>query len=272
MLPEFVLFGHEFHSYPVVAILSVITGLILVCIQSRKLGYSFVFSLLLMSGILVGFFVGARLLNVAVNFSYFRLNPGAVLGLSFKGFSVIGGVFVSGVLLVIIHNIWKKDILKFFDSISIPFLFSFSMMKFGCFLNGCCSGKATTSCLGIVFPSKETVADPVKILNFLSGFVFGVKKVLPTQLFESVLALVIVIIVALVSKKHLQKRGDVFAFSMLLFFLMRLSVHFFRVFSYSPVIVYFVYPLIYLVFINLSILWLCRRELIKHLLSRILLR
>lgn len=267
MLPEFYLFGFELHSYPVIATVAAITGFIVVWIQSRKLGYSFAFSTVVVLAVIVGFFLGARLLNIAVNFSYYQVNPNALFEFSFKGFSVVGGVFLTGVFLVAAHKIAKKEILGFFDSISIPFLTLFSLMKFGCFLNGCCSGMATSSCFGIVFPAKESVSNPFRILSFLSSFVFGAKKVLPTQLFESILALLIAVFVLFFRKKYLAKKGDVFAFSMLLFFAVRLSMHFFRDFNYSPVILYFVYPLIYGVFITLSVLWLCRREFVERLLG-----
>jgi phosphatidylglycerol---prolipoprotein diacylglyceryl transferase len=258
MLRSFVLFGIKFHTYPIATLFGVVIGLLLGYLFVRKEGYSTLLCMKLGVAIVLGFFVGARLLNVFLNFSYYKLNPGAVFQLELKGFSVCGGVILAVLMCLLVLKRNRKDFYRFFDLASIPFLVSFALMKFGCFLNGCCGGHITKSCLGIVFPSTAS-SDPAKMLEFLSGLLMLPKKVLPTQLFEAGLALLFVPFVILIFRRKNYFYGKVFAFTAIYFASMRLFVHFFRVFPYPPIVVNVVYPLFYLAIIGTAVFWLYKK-------------
>jgi phosphatidylglycerol:prolipoprotein diacylglycerol transferase len=71
--------------------------------------------------------------------------------------------------------------------------------RLGCFLNGCCYGKPTTSFLGVVFPQRPGVA------------------VHPTQLYESATCFVIFVILYYVVRPRRRVFGDVFAAMLILY-------------------------------------------------------
>ena len=71
--------------------------------------------------------------------------------------------------------------------------------RLGCFLNGCCYGKATTSFVGVVFPQRPGVA------------------VHPTQLYESAACFVCFVLTYYVVRPRRRAFGDVFAAMLILY-------------------------------------------------------
>ncbi|HEY2743719.1 MAG TPA: prolipoprotein diacylglyceryl transferase [Polyangia bacterium] len=75
--------------------------------------------------------------------------------------------------------------------------------RLGCFLNGCCYGKPTTSVLGVVFPARPGV------------------HVHPTQLYESAGCFIIFCILYYVVRARRRVFGDVFAWMLILYGIVR---------------------------------------------------
>ncbi len=71
-----------------------------------------------------------------------------------------------------------------------PFILFHFCGRIGCFFGGCCYGKATDSCLGIVFPD-----------NPAAGIYHNGIKCYPTQLFEAFALLIILIAVCAIKNK-----------------------------------------------------------------------
>ena len=71
--------------------------------------------------------------------------------------------------------------------------------RLGCFLNGCCYGKPTTSFLGVVFPQRPGVA------------------VHPTQLYESAGCFIVFLILYYIVRPRRRAWGDVFAAMLILY-------------------------------------------------------
>jgi len=75
--------------------------------------------------------------------------------------------------------------------------------RLGCFLNGCCYGKPTTSFLGVVFPQRPGVA------------------VHPTQLYESAGCFIVFMILYYIVRPRRRAYGDVFAAMLILYGIVR---------------------------------------------------
>ena len=131
--------------------------------------------------VLVIGFMGGKLLHVIVEFKAFLANPMSVLGS--EGFVVYGGV-ITGILSIVVYcKVKKLNCLDYLDIFGAVVPINQSLGRIGCFLAGCCYGRETDSCLGVVFP--EGCIAPAGV------------KLLPTQLFMSVGDLVIFIALTL---------------------------------------------------------------------------
>jgi phosphatidylglycerol:prolipoprotein diacylglycerol transferase len=134
-------------------------------------------------GILVGL-VGAKILMVLTEWSYYRANPGEIFSLSTL---MAGGVFYGGFLATLFFTIWyvrvnKISFWKLTDVIAPALALGHSVGRLGCFSAGCDYGKPTTAPWGVVFTS--TFAHQV------TGVPLG-ERLHPTQIYESLATLVI---------------------------------------------------------------------------------
>jgi phosphatidylglycerol:prolipoprotein diacylglycerol transferase len=262
MLPKFTIFSLTIKSYRAAALLSAVVGFSICFIMLRRKRYT-VFEIFSLFGIIaIGFFIGARLLNVLLNFSNYMEYPQKIITFKLTGFSVVGGAIGTSLMCLIYLKLRKKDIYAFFDSVAIPFLVSFPIMKLGCFLNGCCYGKPTDSIFGVVFKSKYNNSIN-GIFSLLKSFAGVPQKVYPTQLFEAGLVLLFLPIVVWIYKRGKYKKGHLFAITVLGFISIRLLVHFFREFPYPKFIVNVAYPLFYVAILVATGIWLyadCKKD------------
>ena len=119
-------------------------------------------------GLIIGF-LGAKLLYVIVEWEAFLKNPMSVLGT--EGFVVYGGISAGVIAAIVYCRIKKLKFLEYFDLLSASIALAQGFGRIGCFWAGCCYGRETDSCLGVVFPAGSIAPAGVKVL--------------PTQLFSS---------------------------------------------------------------------------------------
>jgi len=90
---------------------------------------------------IIGGIVGARLLFVILDFSYFKNNPLEIIMLNHGGLVYYGGLIggiISGYVFLKIKRIFIQDMVLCL----IPFMpLGHAIGRAGCFLNGCCYGK-----------------------------------------------------------------------------------------------------------------------------------
>lgn len=263
LLPSFIIFGIELNTYPTAAVLSAAVGFVLCWLFIKNKGFSFYVYIKIWLGIILGFLIGARILNILLNLQYYKINPPAVYAFKLTGFSIYGGLigaFLTSLLLLKLH---KKNIYQFYDSITMPFLFSFVIMKCGCFLNGCCAGRPTDSFLGVTFPIKNT-SNITQIFSLLKTLINMPRKVYPTQLFEAGLILIFIPIAFIIYKSKKYYDGKLFAITTIYICIARLSIHFFRDFPYSETVVNFIYPAFYIAIIIVAVYWLYKHSELKQ--------
>ena len=175
--------------------------------QSSNLENTIFFSFL--SGI-----IGARLLYVLLNFSYFTANPSEIVKFWEGGLVFIGGFLFAFTIGILLLRKYKYPIVDVLD-IAAPFIIlGHSIGRIGCFSAGCCYGKETNSIFGVVFQNPNCLA-PLNI------------KIHPTQLYESVGNFVIFLILLKILNKR-QFKGQVIGAYLLLYSMFRFFVEFFR--------------------------------------------
>jgi phosphatidylglycerol:prolipoprotein diacylglycerol transferase len=99
--------------------------------------------------------------------------------------------------------------------------------RVGCFLNGCCYGKATSSALGVVFPRGGSVWREQLKAHLIGGADHAL-AVHPTQLYEAVGCLALFLLLYFVLVPRARRHGDVFAGLLIGYGLLRSLVEVFR--------------------------------------------
>jgi len=210
------------------------------------------------------FLVGARLFNAAVN-------PSAYGGylhiytLQLTGLSLYGGVLGALLTFIIWTAIRRMNPLPILDALVLPSALAFALARVGCFLNGCCAGKATNSFLGVVFPSRQGDGQITGILALLGKTSVAVY---PTQLFEMSLALIGLIPVMWVYFRKKPQAGTVFLLYGIWFTAMRWAILPMRNLPYSKTVTQIFLPLLYggLILAGIVLFWrLSGRKLEGHM-------
>lgn len=203
MQPYLNIFGKNISSYAVLMVVAfLICGFIFYMLTKNKL--SPIDTLLFAVYIFIGGIVGAKLLSMIISLKVFIAsgNLNIVLwiinsGLVFYG-GVIGG-FLMGSLYIKLYGLSPKQLWK---NVCVVLPLGSAIGRLGCFLNGCCYGKLTSSSIGVVFNNS-----PLQNIHAL--------KVLPTQLFEMAICLIIFIVLLLINKKEHKDYYIVFLYAAL---------------------------------------------------------
>jgi len=180
---------------------------------------------------LVSSVFGSRFFYVVFHLEEFQRHPWDVINpvqstgeLGIAGLSMVGGVVLAigfGLLYLFFkrQNVWRTA-----DLVSPSFMLGLGITRIGCFLNGCCYGKATDSCVGMVFPYDSA-----------AGYFNPDTAIYPTQLFSSGAGFLIFFFL-LRAEKYKRFDGFTFWLMILLFALQRIIVDFFR--YYEPEMVF----------------------------------
>lgn len=116
--------------------------------------------------VLISGIIGARALYIMMNAGYFTHHRLEIFmiqrgGLVFYGAAIAG--FLSGAIYT---RIMRLPVLDAADLL-MPFVaLAHAIGRIGCFLNGCCYGKPTSSFLGITFPFSDVKVYPTQIFSF----------------------------------------------------------------------------------------------------------
>lgn len=161
---------------------------------------------------LLGGFVGAKLLYWITQINNIIHDPTLALNVT-EGFVVYGGI-IGGIGVGYMYCKKKKiTFLKYLDLFAPSVALAQGCGRIGCLLAGCCHGKETDSWLGITFHESELAPNGVKLV--------------PTQIYESLLNFSIFFILIYIAKR--KKTDGLIAGLYLIFYsLGRFSIEFFR--------------------------------------------
>ncbi len=164
-------------------------------------------------GVLLGI-VGGRMLYLLSNLDTIE-SPIDLIDIWNGGFSVLGSVLAVLFGLPVYLRAQHIPVIPFFDLIAVHAPLLQSISRLGCFFAGCCYGKPTVLSWGILYKNADTFA-PLGVYMH------------PTQLYSSLLLLIIFCIMYFIAQKKLKKPGQLIALYLLLMSFERFTVDFWR--------------------------------------------
>lgn len=219
----------------------------------RREGLSLFRSVLMLAGMACAFLIGARLFNFAVNPDAYGRSL-QIYSLQLTGLSLYGGILGAFSAFLVWTAVFRLNPRPLLDALTAPAAAAFALARVGCFLNGCCAGKATNSFLGVVFPTKQGGEQFTGILTLLGKTNVAVY---PTQLFEMSLALIGLIPVMWLYFRKKPRAGTVFLLYGIWFTAMRWAILPLRNLPYSETVTQVFLPLLYggLIIAGIVLLW-----------------
>jgi phosphatidylglycerol:prolipoprotein diacylglycerol transferase len=240
MFPVFLKFGPiTIYYYGVFIFLGVISGYFVSLRDAERHGIDKNIFSNIIFGSLIFAFIGAKITYIIIEFKNFLASPLAMLR---TGFVFYGGVILGFLSLYLFTKKYKISFRKITDSLSLGIPLGHALGRIGCFSYGCCYGQGTASFIGVLFPFDSPAGK--------SGV-----KVIPTQLIESFLLLLIFIILN-IFKKHKKFEGQIFIYYLFLYAIARFVIEFFRGDERGKVFLFSISQFTALIFMLFSIfLW-----------------
>lgn len=134
---------------------------------------------------------GARLAYVAVRWDYYFHDPLAILRIWEGGLAQYGGMIAGTLVGLWFFRKRGVDIWEGADILAPSLALGVAIGRIGCFLNGCCFGKACDLPWGVVF-SRDSIA----------GMQFPGVHLHPTELYESLMAFIVFLVLLAVDRRR----------------------------------------------------------------------
>ncbi len=176
------MFNTDFNFYGLIIILSIIFGLLFICINAKNYKFSKEDIFFLVIYMLVGMVIGAKYYDYFVNLD--KYDSFNFLSLGMSSYGAVIGVFI----MIFVYSIqFKKDCITMFKLIlpSLPLIYGIS--KIACFISGCCYGIEYTGLFSIKYYYSHSA--PVGVSLF------------PVQIVESIVFICIFLFFYLKRKK-----------------------------------------------------------------------
>jgi len=169
--------------------------------------------------IIIAALVGAKLLLLLVDFSYFRKNPAEIWTLIRSG-----GVFYGGLVAGFAVGFWymrkhRLPVWPVADAIAPGLALGHVVGRFGCFLAGCCYGKPTT------LPWSVTFTDPFAASNVGTPLHVALH---PTQFYDAGAEFLILLFLLATERFWRRREGWTWWIYILLYGLSRFVIEFYR--------------------------------------------
>jgi phosphatidylglycerol:prolipoprotein diacylglycerol transferase len=207
------------YSYGVLLALAYLAGLQLAVMRARRAGLDSARIMDLGIYLIIAALVGAKLMLVVVDFSYFRDHPRELLSLV-----RVGGVFYGGLIFALLAGLWlvrryKLPVWSAADMYAPGVALGHVIGRLGCLLAGCCYGRPTDMPWGVTFTSPVAAAS--------AGTPLGI-PLHPTQLYDAGAELLILIFLLVFERRGRPYPGRTWWLYMLLYAIARFIVEIFR--------------------------------------------
>ncbi len=207
------------YTYGVLLAAAYLAGLQLAIHRARKAGLDSARVLDLGVYLVIAALVGAKLLLVFTDASYFLGNPAEMLALARSG-----GVFYGGLIAATLVAIWyirrhRMPLWTTCDMFAPGIALGHVIGRLGCLAAGCCYGLPTSKPWGITFTNPFAAMNVGTPLNV---------PLHPTQLYEAGAELAIFLLIIFTERKGRPFPGRTFWGYMLLYALSRFIIEFYR--------------------------------------------
>jgi phosphatidylglycerol---prolipoprotein diacylglyceryl transferase len=167
--------GWNLHSYPTMLYVGMVCGIFVAAWVAGRSGLDqdrFVLAAIFLTPLTL---IGARLFFVASHWDVYRNDRARIWRRSEGGMAMYGGLLAAVPLSIPLLRVMDLPFAKFWDASTFAILVGMIFTRFGCFLNGCCSGRPSTSWLALNLPDYRGIR----------------RRRLPTQLLEAAWATVL---------------------------------------------------------------------------------
>jgi phosphatidylglycerol:prolipoprotein diacylglycerol transferase len=219
-------------TYGFLLALAFITGIWYAARRAKKQGMEIEWLPDLSLIILISAIVGSRFFYVIYHLEEFKghildmINPIQSTGeIGIGGLSMFGGLVMAIALGLLYIRLKKLNVWKIADILAPSVMLGLGIARLGCFLNGCCFGSPSESCLAVVFP-----------YNSAAGYNYPDTPLFPIQLASSLLGFGILGLLLFLER---YKRFDGFTFWLMMIFysLARFTIDFFRYYERNAFLV-----------------------------------
>jgi phosphatidylglycerol---prolipoprotein diacylglyceryl transferase len=144
--------GWNLYSYPTLLYIGMVCGVFVAAWVAERSGLNperFVLATVILSPLTL---IGARLFFVASHWDFFRNNRARIWRRSEGGMAMYGGLLAALPLSIPLLRALDLSFAKFWDASTFAMLVGMIFTRFGCFLNGCCAGRPSTSWFALNLP------------------------------------------------------------------------------------------------------------------------
>jgi len=190
----------ELRAYSTMIVVAAVAGVTVAYLVARRRGLPARGVLAFLLGSALAVPVGARLLHIALNPSIYADDPARAFSLRATGFALYGGLLLAALVGWLVARRMKLDLWRLADAGVPGIATGLVLVRFGCFMNGCCFGHPTDSPLGVTFPSGSMP----HLWEMGQGLVsiFGAPIPLhPAQLYEASGAVIALLVAAILYKR-----------------------------------------------------------------------
>ncbi len=202
------------HSYGVMLAIAFFIGFFLFIRRAKTESIATATVVNLSFIILISGLIGARILFILIDLEYYLSHPSEIIMLHRGGLAYFGGLALASLsgfayLRKVSLNPWKTI------DLIIPYIvLGESIVRVGCFLNGCCYGTPTDLPWAVSFPPLSAAYAH-----------FGYAPLHPAQLYQAVANFAIFLLLLRSSKRY---DGEIFLMYLLLYSLSRFFIEFLR--------------------------------------------
>jgi len=190
--------GWNLYSYPTMLYVGMVCGFFVAAWVAGRSGLDpdrFVLASLALSPLTL---IGARLFFVASHWDLYRNDRARIWRRSEGGFAMYGGLLLAVPLSIPLLRVMGLSFAKFWDAATFAILVGMIFTRLGCLMNGCCSGRLSTSWLALNLPDYRGIR----------------RRRWPTQLLEVALATVL-LTAAFALRGHEPFAGAIFCSALL---------------------------------------------------------
>lgn len=174
-------FGVPIYSYPAVLYVGSVLGIYAQLYAARSVGLDLALTLAATLLLLTIALAGARLLHVIPNWGLYRERPERIFRFADGGAAMYGGLLLAVPLSLALLPVLGTPLGAYWDTATFAMLVGMIVTRGGCFLNGCCAGRPTSSWCGINLANYKGVwrrRIPLQILEAASGIIVLAASVL----------------------------------------------------------------------------------------------
>jgi phosphatidylglycerol---prolipoprotein diacylglyceryl transferase len=211
--------GWPVYSYGVLLAAAYLAGLQMAVVRAKRAGLDAAKVMDFGIYLIIAALVGAKLMLVVVDFSYFRQNPRELLSLARAGGVFYGGLIAAVIVGFLLVRRYKLEIWTTGDLMAPGIALGHIIGRMGCLMAGCCYGRPTTVKWAITF------TDPAAAVNVGTPLAIPLH---PTQLYDAGAELIILAALLLTEKRGHKFPGRTFFTYLVLYGISRFIIEFYR--------------------------------------------